>query len=62
MGVNEEFVEDQLRQLEELSDQDLTPTINSLVDAYRDLLEKRGIPWSMPTFSEGPPVPPEREG
>ena len=62
MGMREEFIKDQLRQLEELSDQDLTPTINSLIDAYQDLLQGRGLPWSWPVFSEGPPAPPEREG
>jgi len=53
MEGNEKFIRDQLRQLEEFPDEELTPTINSLVDAYQDLLERRGLPMSWPTFSEG---------
>jgi len=60
MGVNEEFIKNQLRQLKELSDQDFNPTVSELIAKLREILEKRGIPWSMPTFSEG--APPEREG
>ncbi len=62
MGVNEEFIKNQLRQLKELSDQDFNPTVSELIAKLREILEKRGTPWSMPTFSEGAPAPPEREG